>query len=71
MNEVQAEPAVMWRGHVSLYEAPDGGIVLAYQADGSEETGHHHVPGMLVKTALAMQGTSPLDFVKGMMRRGG
>ncbi len=72
MSEVQAGPVAIWSGHASIYEAEDGGIVLAYQADGSDEVGHHHVPGMLVKMAQQMQGEGGglLGFLRKVAGRG-
>ncbi len=65
-------PEAVWSGRASIYPAPDGGYILAWQADGSEDTQHHHIPGMLVSMAERMQGSGEgvLGMLKGMMRRG-
>lgn len=42
-------PEPKMKGRFTLYETPDGGLHVAYQPDGDDETGHIEIPGPLVK----------------------
>ncbi len=70
-TELQTSGAI-WSGRASIYPASDGGYILAWKADGSDETQNHHIPGMLVSIAERMQGSGEGMFgmLKGMMRHG-
>jgi len=76
-GQAAAAPEPIQRGRYSIYEADDGGYVLAWQPDGSEETGRRHIPGWLVKMAEAQAAGEGgvMDKVKaaigGVMNRGG
>ena len=54
--------------HGSLYQNPDGSLVLAFQAEGSAETHRRHIPAALAQ--LMAGGASPLQVAKAMMRNG-
>ena len=45
------EPAL--KGRFTLYDTPEGGYHIAYQADGEDETRHLEIPGMVIRMARA------------------
>lgn len=72
-GDVTAAPEALWSGHASIYQAEDGGMILAYKRDGEEETFRHHVPGFLVSMAQRMSANGDagmLSMLKGMVRGG-
>lgn len=52
--------------HGSLYLNPDGSMVLAFQAEGSEETIRRHIPAALAR--LMADGGSPIQVARAMMK---
>jgi hypothetical protein len=52
--------------HGSLWRSPDGGLVLAYQMEGSDQTEHRVIPAGIV--ALMGTGASPLQAFKALAR---
>lgn len=66
-------PEPFLKGRFSLYETPDGGMHIAYLADGDTETRHMELPAFLMRNAraLAEGKLNPLSFVKDMMTNAG
>lgn len=52
--------------HGSLYQNPDGSLVLAFQAEGSDETHRRHIPAALAQ--LMAGGGSPVQVARAMMK---
>lgn len=52
--------------HGSLYLNPDGSMVLAFQAEGSNETIRRHIPAALAR--LMADGGSPVQVARAMMK---
>lgn len=65
------EPRI--KGRFNLYDTPDGGLHIAYQQDGSEETEHLELPGKLLKLAEMMgKGKlNPVEMFKAFSAMGG
>lgn len=57
-------------GRFSLYQTPEGGVHIAYKADGDDtETRHVEIPGFIAKAAkAAAEGKlNPIQMAKVMM----
>lgn len=61
------EPALM--GRFNLWETPEGGFHIAYIADGTKETRHLEIPGMVVRMArMSAEGKlNPAKALKELM----
>ena len=53
--------------HGTLWRSPDGGLVLAYQMEGSEQTERRVIPAGVV--AMIGNGASPLQAFKALTRK--
>lgn len=63
-------PTPFLKGTFALYELPDGGRMLAYREDGSEDTNRFVIPAALMKLVEAQQRgekVNPLQLMKSMM----
>lgn len=52
--------------HGTLWRSPDGGLVLAYQVEGSDVTERRVIPAGIVK--MMANGGSPMAVLKAMTR---
>lgn len=58
------------KGTFSIYELPDGGRMLAYREENSDDTKQIVIPSALVRMMEAQQRgdkISPMQFLKTMM----
>jgi hypothetical protein len=64
------EPTI--KGRFNLWDTPEGGFHIAYIADGTDETRHLEIPGMVVRVArMAAEGKlSPAKAMREMMSNG-
>lgn len=63
-------PTPFMKGTFSLYELPDGGRMLAYREEDSEETQRFVIPAALMKLVEAQQRgekINPMQLIKTMM----
>lgn len=61
------EPRV--KGRFALFDTPDGGVVIAYRADGSDKDDHIQFPGKVLRFAKAFQEgklSNPIEMMKAM-----
>jgi hypothetical protein len=65
------EPTPFLRGRFSLYNTPDGGYHIAYQADGEDDTKHVQIPGAVLKMAERLSGAKNPFAMIGKMMGGG
>jgi hypothetical protein len=56
MEETPGGPAPKMAGRFTLYDTPDGGLHIVYQADGSEKSEHLEVPGPIIRASQMLQG---------------
>lgn len=64
-------PELLSRGQYSLYKSPDGGMHLAYRAEGMTEDAHLVMPPALVRMAqAAAEGKGPFGRLRAMMPGG-
>ncbi len=62
-----AVPELLSRGAYSLYKTPDGGLHLAYRADGEEEDRHLPIPPAVMRMAeAAANGAGPFGRLKAL-----
>lgn len=73
-TETAAGPQPYMKGIFSLYHTPDGGIHIAYRAEGTEQDEHMQVPGVFMRIIreAAETGTmpNPLTLLR-MLRKAG
>lgn len=64
-----APPEPAMKGRFTLYDTPEGGYHIAYQADGDAETRHLEIPGMVIRMARASaEGKlNPLQAMRQLM----
>ena len=62
-------PEPMLKGRFNMWETPEGGFHIAYIADGTDETRHLDIPGMVVRMSrLAAEGKlNPAKALKEIM----
>jgi hypothetical protein len=67
----QGAPVAIFRGTVSIYATPDGGMHIAYRSRDADEAtpdGHMPLPPALIRMIMAQaSGANPLAMVKAMM----
>ena len=65
------EPVTIFRGMVSIYATPDGGMHVAYRSrEAAEDSpdGHLPLPPALMRIIMAQaNGTGPLGMAKALM----
>lgn len=61
------EPAL--KGRFNLWEMQDGGFHIAYIPDGTDETRHLEIPGMVIRMArMSAEGKlNPMKAIKELM----
>ncbi len=62
------------KGSYSIYKTDDGGMHIAYRAEGADEDGHMPIPAMMLQMMLAAtEGKGPLGRLRAvaMSRFGG
>jgi hypothetical protein len=58
---VEPNPEPMLKGRFAIYETPDGGLHLAYRADGEDEDRHVPIPALALKVMSAKVGKANLN----------
>lgn len=67
-----AGPKLISRGRYSLYQAPDGGLHLAYRPEDADEDAHLVVPPWVIRAAeAAAGGQGPLGRMRALIGFGG
>jgi hypothetical protein len=56
----EPNPEPILKGRFAIYETPDGGLHLAYRADGEEEDRHVPIPPLALKVMSARVGKGNL-----------
>lgn len=71
-NPAPAGPELLSKGQYSLYRSPDGGMHLAYRAEGMDEDGHLVVPPAMVRMGMAAaEGKGPFGRLRALLPFGG
>lgn len=73
MTRMHDTSEALWSGHASIYQAEDGGMVIAYRRDGDEEISQHNVPAFWVALAERMSASGEAGMfamLKGLIRGG-
>lgn len=67
MDETPA-PVPRAKGRFSLFDLPDGGLMVAYRLDEEDEDRHMQIPGMVIRMAkLHAEGKlNPMELVKAL-----
>lgn len=68
IQEDTAPPVPFIKGKFAIFETPDGGLHIAYRADGADEDKHIALPAAMVKMAnMAANGTGPMAGMLGKL----
>lgn len=71
-SEANPAPELLSKGQYSLYKSPDGGMHLAYRAEGMTEDGHLVAPPAMVRMAIAAaEGKGPFARLRALFPFGG
>lgn len=64
-------PEPMMKGTYAVYALPDGGRVIAYRAEGTEESAQIPIPAFMIKMwerQAAGEKINPMEMIRAMMR---
>lgn len=62
---VEPNPEPILKGRFAIYATPDGGLHLAYRADGDDEDRHVPIPALALKVMQHKVGKANLNRLFG------
>jgi|HubBroStandDraft_2_1064218.scaffolds.fasta_scaffold11571_7 hypothetical protein len=73
MSTPDTTPVPRQKGRYSLFDTPDGGLHVAYTAEGTDETQHIEIPGRLLQMAKMLEDgkMSPMKAFSALRKMAG